>query len=141
MQQLVEALSNMPQAADAGQIAAAVLQKHKACCSAGMLVVWLLGVPQQPEQQQRRQQPQQQQLPLGFLLQEDATSSALAVMWHRASTIVHHMCMAVQETQLSRAAACEAALLLTEQLEEAGELQTVTCGCQPTGLPAVASAV
>jgi hypothetical protein len=123
MQQLVDALSSNAEAADATQIASAVVQKHKACYSAGLLVVWLLRVPQQPQQRQQ----QQQQLPLGFLLQEDATSSTLAIMWHRASTIIHQLCSATQLME-PRAAACNAAVQVTEQLGEAGELLCVTCG-------------
>jgi hypothetical protein len=139
MQQLVNALKRIAEAADAGPIVAAVILQHKACYSAGMLVVWLLGVPQQPQQRQQQQQQhrQQQQLPLGFLPQEDVMSSALSMLWQMATTIVSLLCRAVQDMK-PRAAVSEAALQLTEQLEQAGELLPVTCG---NVIPAVASAL
>jgi hypothetical protein len=122
MQRLLDALpsnAETAETADAGQKVAAVLQKHKACYSAGMLIVWLLGVPTQPQRQQH--------LPLDFLLQEDATGIALAIMWHKASMIVRTMCAAIQEIK-PRAAAGEAAVLFLEQLEQAGELLAAVFG-------------
>jgi hypothetical protein len=133
MQQFADAWMNTAEEEEVKHVAVAVIRKHKACYSVSMLLAWLLRVPQQPQQRQQQQQmrqqqqQQQQQLPLGFLLQEHGTQSMLATTWRRASSIVHALCTAAQQLE-SSGAVYEAAVQLAEQLEQAGELLSVTCG-------------